>query len=250
MNLQKRKIYVAILALCASQAFAQSVVVDKSNVQNAATTGGSESTTVGLENTLFQSGQTITGFGNTNIAFGANIFGSYNFNNVQNAGIFGNENDISTTTTGVRAFVFGNNNSITNSTEHTLSMLFGIGLSDNGFYNCIAFGSANFTSGCTANNQFSVGGLTIGNVADGVLDSDAVNLGQVKSLIAASSGGSGSTDLSGVQSQIDANSAQISAVQTQQANTNTKISTLRAVLLQQAPVHKQRKQRRRQQQTM
>ena len=35
MNLQKRKIYVAILALCANQAFAQAVIVDKSNVQNA-----------------------------------------------------------------------------------------------------------------------------------------------------------------------------------------------------------------------
>lgn len=217
MKPMKRKIYVAILALCAINAFAQTVIVDKSNLTNAGTTGGSETVVVGKNNSTAPSGQTIVGTGNNNTAFGANIFGSYNNNSSQSSIIVGNENEITSTATNTRAFIFGNGNSITNNTENSFSMLFGLGLSDNGFANCIAFGSANLSSGCTANNQFSVGGLTIGNLAAGVLDTDAVNLGQVKSMISAASiGGSGSTDLSGVQSQIDTHTAQISSVQSQQ----------------------------------
>lgn len=79
----KRKIYVAILALCAINAFAQTVIVDKSNLTNAGTTGGSETVVVGKNNSTAPSGQTIVGTGNNNTAFGANIFGSYNNNSSQ-----------------------------------------------------------------------------------------------------------------------------------------------------------------------
>lgn len=71
MKPMKRKIYVAILALCAINAFAQTVIVDKSNLTNAGTTGGSETVVVGKNNSTAPSGQTIVGTGNNNTAFGA-----------------------------------------------------------------------------------------------------------------------------------------------------------------------------------
>lgn len=219
----KRKIYAAILALCTTNTYAQTVIVDKSNTNDPITVSKPETTVVGSNNTSDKAGQTTVGSGNTNTAYyGSNIFGLNNTNSAMDSTIVGNYNSISSTATMAQGLVFGNYNNITNNTEFSYSMLFGFGLSDNGFSNCIAFGSSSTSSGCTTSNQFSVGGLTIGNVANGVLDSDAVNLGQVKSMISAGGSG-GSTDLSGIQSMLDAHTSLIST-------TMTKVGTLEGSL--------------------
>lgn len=200
------------------------IIVDKSNTDNSSQTVGQDSVIVGKGNTTNQQINTILGTQNSSSVFGAIAIGSFNDVNSVNSVSIGNSNAISGSG---RGFILGNMNEIYGTGEDSYAYLFGLGLSNNGYSNCVAFGSALYTSGCSANNQFSVGGMTIGNLANGVLDSDAVNLGQVKSMISpmTSSITTLQTNYSSLSSTV---SSGLANLQSQVTATNTALTSYQA----------------------
>lgn len=224
MEFKIRKTVAVILCLIGSTAMAQSVVVDKSNLVNPTTYTGIETVVVGVNNSLLPSGQTIMGTNNTNTAYGASIFGNNNSNGTMNSVILGTENVMAGTLSDYdeKGFMIGINNEIKATNKDSVSILFGTGLSNNGNSDCIAFGSRYKTTGCDKSNQFSVGNSTVAHVSDAVEDSDAVNLGQLKGLL----GSGGTTDLSGVQSQIDTHTGQITVIKNDISTTNNRVATV------------------------
>ncbi|MBY0292145.1 MAG: hypothetical protein K2W92_02520 [Alphaproteobacteria bacterium] len=183
-QLKKGMITLAVLSIFTNQSYAQSnppnsVVVDSSNTSQVTAYGA---IAVGPNSTVNSINSVSIGTANT----------------IDGAG---------------RGFILGNVNTIYDTLPNTYSFIFGLGLSNNGFQNCIAFGrQTSDYIGCTNNNQINAGGLTLTGIGLASQSSDAVSLGQVQSMLGSSGG---TTDLSGVQSQIDTHTGQISTLNSQ-----------------------------------
>lgn len=163
-------------------------------------------------NTIDSSGTSIVS------KYGAIAIGPDNKVDSVNSSVIGTENTVEGEG---RGFVLGNVNSVYGTLKDNYAIMFGIGLSNNGYNNCVAFGSALTSVGCTANSQFNVGGLTVSNIGNAVQDSDAVNLGQVKGYLAPIN-----SSVTNLQSTQAVHTTQINELQLKTNLTDSNLSSL------------------------
>jgi len=163
-------------------------------------------------NTIDSSGTSIVS------KYGAIAIGPDNKVDSVNSSVIGTENTVEGEG---RGFVLGNVNSVYGTLKDNYAIMFGIGLSNNGYNNCVAFGSALTSVGCTSNSQFNVGGLTVSNIGNAVQDSDAVNLGQVKGYLAPIN-----SSVTNLQSTQAVHTTQINELQLKTNLTDSNLSSL------------------------